>query len=40
LEPLDLKAHRKLLALYKAQGMIREHNIEVRRFKALREGGK
>ncbi len=39
-EPLDLGAHRKLLSLYKAQGMIREHNLEVRRFKALREGRK
>lgn len=40
MEPLDLKAHRKLLSLYKAQGMIHEHNVEVRRFKALREGRK
>ncbi len=40
LEPLDLAAHRKLLALYKANKMIREHNIEVRRYKALREGTK
>lgn len=37
-EPSDLKAHRKLLLLYKSQNMIREHNIEVRRYKALREG--
>ena len=40
LEPVDLTAHRKLLSLYKAQGMIREHNIEVRRFKALKESRK
>lgn len=37
-EPSDLKAHRKLLSLYKSQNMVHEHNIEVRRYKALREG--
>ncbi len=37
IEPRDLSAHRRLIVLYKAQNMVREHNIEVRRFKALRE---
>lgn len=36
-EPSDLKAHRKLLSLYRSQNMVHEHNIEVRRYKALRE---
>lgn len=35
IRPRDLRHHRKLLALYHAQKMVREHNIEVRRFKAL-----
>jgi tetratricopeptide (TPR) repeat protein len=33
--PADLPAHRKLIALYKSQKMVREHNIEVRRFRAV-----
>jgi tetratricopeptide (TPR) repeat protein len=33
--PSDVPAHRKLIALFKAQGMVREHNIEVRRFRAV-----
>ena len=37
IEPRDLPAHRKLILLYKGQKMVREHNIEVRRFKALME---
>ena len=37
IEPRDLPAHRKLILLYRAQKMVREHNIEVRRFKALME---
>jgi tetratricopeptide (TPR) repeat protein len=37
IEPEDLPAHRKLILLYKGQHMVREHNIEVRRFKAIRE---
>jgi hypothetical protein len=35
--PQDLPAHRKLVALYRSQRMIREHNIEVRRFRAIME---
>jgi tetratricopeptide (TPR) repeat protein len=37
MEPRDLPAHRKLIALYKARKMVREHNVEVRRFKAVME---
>jgi DNA-binding SARP family transcriptional activator len=36
-EPRDLPAHRKLILLYKSQKMVHEHNIEVRRFKAIME---
>jgi tetratricopeptide (TPR) repeat protein len=36
-EPRDLAAHRRLLSLYKGQGMVREYNNEVRRFKAVRD---
>jgi len=35
--PDDVPAHRRLVALYRSQNMVREHNAEVRRFKALRE---
>lgn len=37
LEPEDREGHRQLVALYRSQNMVREHNIEVRRWKALRE---
>jgi hypothetical protein len=37
MEPRNLPAHRKLIALYKARKMVHEHNIEVRRFKAVME---
>ncbi|MGE5379277.1 MAG: tetratricopeptide repeat protein [Candidatus Saccharibacteria bacterium] len=33
--PNDLPAHRALITLYKSQKMVREHNIEVRRFRAV-----
>lgn len=33
--PEDLKAHRRLLALYKGRKMVPDHNREVRRFKAI-----
>lgn len=36
-EPEDLDAHRRLVAAYRAQNMVHEHNIEVRRWKALKE---
>jgi tetratricopeptide (TPR) repeat protein len=34
LEPSDREAHAKLVALYRSRNMVREHNIEVRRWKA------
>jgi tetratricopeptide (TPR) repeat protein len=34
LEPSDREAHAKLVALYRSRSMVREHNIEVRRWKA------
>jgi tetratricopeptide (TPR) repeat protein len=37
MEPQDREGHRKLVALYRSQNMVREHNIEVRRWKALKE---
>jgi tetratricopeptide (TPR) repeat protein len=36
-EPGDREGHRKLVALYRARNMVREHNLEVRRWRALRE---
>lgn len=35
LYPRDLAAHRRLLALYKGRRMVKDYNVEVRRFKAL-----
>lgn len=37
LEPEDREGHRRLVALYRSQNMVREHNLEVRRWKALKE---
>lgn len=39
MEPGDREGHRRLVALYRSQNMVREHNIEVRRWKALKENG-
>ncbi|GEM_PF-1060542 len=36
-EPEDREGHRRLVALYRSQNMVREHNLEVRRWKALKE---
>lgn len=36
LEPEDRDGHKHLVALYRAQNMVHEHNIEVRRWKALK----
>lgn len=36
LEPGDREGHRRLVALYRSQDMVREHNLEVRRWKALK----
>ncbi|MDW5561736.1 MAG: tetratricopeptide repeat protein [Methanomassiliicoccus sp.] len=35
--PEDRDAHRRLVTLYRAQNLVHEHNLEVRRWKALRE---
>lgn len=37
MEPGDLEAHRTLVSLYRSQNMVREHNVEVRRWKTLKE---
>jgi hypothetical protein len=37
IEPEDREGHRMLVALYRSHNMVREHNIEVRRWKAMKE---
>jgi tetratricopeptide (TPR) repeat protein len=37
IEPEGREGHRMLVALYRSQNMVREHNIEVRRWKAMKE---